>query len=116
MTADTLLTDIAPRGVASLTLNRPERGNAYDQPLLAALTAEIARLGTDAAIRVIVLRGAGKHFCAGADIGGARGAAPAARRPPPPGPLLRHAHVPEAGGAGGHRARLRGRACGCAGR
>src|SRR5215831_3279169 len=80
MTGDTLLTDIDPRGVATLTLNRPERGNAYDQPLLAALTAEIARLGTDAAIRVIVLRGAGKHFCAGADIGGHDAAHTAAGR------------------------------------
>src|SRR5215467_3216106 len=85
MTADTLLTDIDPRGVAKLTLNRPERGNAYDQPLLAALTAEIARLGTDAAIRVIVLRGAGKHFCAGADIGGHDAARSAAGRATLPG-------------------------------
>jgi len=70
MTAATLVTDIDARGVATLTLNRPDRGNSYDQPLLEALTAEIGRLGVDAAIRIIVLRGAGKHFCAGADIGG----------------------------------------------
>src|SRR5262249_56089642 len=80
MTGDTLLTDIDPRGVASLTLNRPERGNAAGQPLRAALTAEAARLGGDAAIRVIVLRGAGKHFCAGADIGGHDAAHTAAGR------------------------------------
>jgi methylglutaconyl-CoA hydratase len=69
MTA-TLLAEIDARGVATLTLNRPDRGNAYDPALLAALMAEIARLGADPAVRVIVLRGAGKHFCAGAEIGG----------------------------------------------
>jgi methylglutaconyl-CoA hydratase len=69
MTA-TLLAETDGRGVATLTFNRPERGNAYDQPLLAALAAETARLGADPAVRIIVLRGAGKHFCAGADIGG----------------------------------------------
>jgi methylglutaconyl-CoA hydratase len=85
MTAETLLTNIDVRGVATLTLNRPDRGNSYDQPLLEALTAEIGRLGADAAIRIIVLRGAGKHFCAGADIGGHDAARSAAGRATLPG-------------------------------
>jgi len=84
MTA-TLLAETDARGVATLTLNRPERGNAYDQPLLEALTAQFARLGADAAVRVIVLRGAGKHFCAGADIGGQDSARSAAGRATLPG-------------------------------
>ncbi|HUI96933.1 MAG TPA: enoyl-CoA hydratase-related protein [Xanthobacteraceae bacterium] len=84
MTA-TLLAETDGRGVATLTFNRPDRGNAYDQALLAALAAEIARLSDDAAVRIIVLRGAGKHFCAGADIGGQASAPPADNRVTLPG-------------------------------
>ena len=83
MTA-TLLCDTDARGVATLTFNRPERGNAYNQALLAALAAEVARLGADPAVRIIVLRGAGKHFCAGADIG-AQASQPAENRVTLPG-------------------------------
>ena len=56
------------RGVATITLNRPDRGNAYDDVMLRELSAELAALSADAAVRVVVLRGAGKHFCVGADI------------------------------------------------
>jgi methylglutaconyl-CoA hydratase len=80
----TLLSEVDARGVATLTLNRPDRGNAYDAPLLAALAGEIARLGADPAVRMIVLRGSGKHFCAGADIG-AHDAQPADSRVTLPG-------------------------------
>jgi methylglutaconyl-CoA hydratase len=73
-----LLESVEARGVATLTLNRPEKGNAYNQPLLDALEDALARLADDAAIRVLVLRGAGRHFCAGADIG-AQGAMPEPR-------------------------------------
>jgi methylglutaconyl-CoA hydratase len=56
------------RGVASVTLNRPERGNAYDETMLAALADGLQRIGADAAVRAVVIRGAGRHFQAGADI------------------------------------------------
>jgi methylglutaconyl-CoA hydratase len=56
------------RGVATVTLNRPERGNAYDEALLAALIEGLGRLEHDDAVRVVVIRGAGRHFQAGADI------------------------------------------------
>lgn len=56
------------RGVATLTLNRPEVANAYDEDLLRALTAGFERLGEDSAVRAVVIRGAGKHFQAGADL------------------------------------------------
>jgi methylglutaconyl-CoA hydratase len=56
------------RGIATITLNRPERGNAYDDVMLRELAAQLAALAIDAAVRVVVLRGAGKHFCVGADI------------------------------------------------
>ncbi|WP_209427937.1 crotonase/enoyl-CoA hydratase family protein [Pararhodobacter sp. SW119] len=63
----TLTTD--PRGVAFLTLNRPERHNALDAVLIAELSRAAAQLGADPAVRVVVLTGAGKSFCAGGDIG-----------------------------------------------
>ena len=56
------------RGVATVTLNRPERGNAYDEELLSKLIAGLQGLAVDEAVRAVVLRGAGKHFQAGADI------------------------------------------------
>lgn len=71
MTDDPLLRVVDGRGIATLTFNRPDKGNSYNQAVLTALTAEIARLGADAAVRAIVLRGNGKHFCAGAEVGGA---------------------------------------------
>ncbi len=65
------------RGVATLTLNRPDKGNSYSHAMLVALLDAFGRLDADPAVRVIVLRGAGRHFCAGAEIGGAP---PEARR------------------------------------
>jgi len=66
---DTLLASVSARGVATLTFNRPERANSYDAAMLDALADGIETFGRDAAARVIVLRGAGKHFSAGAAIG-----------------------------------------------
>jgi methylglutaconyl-CoA hydratase len=85
MTAPTLITELDGRGIATLTLNRPERSNSYDQALLDALAGEIARLGADSSVRVIALRGAGKHFCAGADIGAHDSGAVADKRTTLPG-------------------------------
>src|SRR5712691_7648548 len=65
-----LIENVDARGVATLTLNRPDKGNAYNQALLDALDIALERLAADAAVRILVLRGAGRHFCAGADIGG----------------------------------------------
>jgi len=56
------------RGVATLTLNRPAKHNALSAGLIAALAAAAARLGPDPAVRVLVLTGAGKSFCAGGDL------------------------------------------------
>lgn len=60
------------RGVASLTLSRAERGNAYDDVMLAELVAAFGKLGSDDTVRIVVIRAAGKHFCVGADIGAHR--------------------------------------------
>ncbi len=55
-------------GVATVTLNRPARGNAYDEAMLAALIEGLGALGGDDGVRAVVIRGAGRHFQAGADI------------------------------------------------
>ncbi|HST75588.1 MAG TPA: enoyl-CoA hydratase-related protein [Acetobacteraceae bacterium] len=63
-----VLLDVDPRGVATATLNRPEVSNAYDEDMLHELIAGLEKLAPDPAVRCLVLRGAGKHFQAGADI------------------------------------------------
>lgn len=65
--SETVLTE--RRGaVLSLTLNRPEVRNAMSQPMIAALIAQLDSAEADPDVRVITLRGAGGHFCAGGDI------------------------------------------------
>jgi enoyl-CoA hydratase len=59
--------------VLTLTLNRPEALNALSGELSDALAAELERATTYDDVRVVVLRGAGRAFCAGADIRGAEG-------------------------------------------
>jgi methylglutaconyl-CoA hydratase len=63
-----LLLSIDGRGVATLTLDRAEIRNAFDDALIADLIAALRSLATDAAVRVVVLTGAGKAFSAGADL------------------------------------------------
>lgn len=54
--------------VEHLTLNRPDVRNAFNERVIAELTAWAAQAGADEALRVVVLAGAGKVFCAGADL------------------------------------------------
>lgn len=67
--SDTITVETDARGVARLTLNRPETHNAMSARMIAELTAAAARIAKDAAIRVVILTGAGPSFCAGADLG-----------------------------------------------
>lgn len=62
-------------GVVTLTLDRPERRNAFDEALIAALLDHLARLAEDPAVRALVLTGAGSAFSAGADLDWMRRAA-----------------------------------------
>ncbi|QUW03129.1 enoyl-CoA hydratase/isomerase family protein [Chloracidobacterium validum] len=55
-------------GIATATLNRPEKRNALDATLLDGLRAAIQSAAQDATARVLVVTGAGKDFCAGADL------------------------------------------------
>ena len=66
MPAPTVRLDVDERGVATITLARPERRNAFDAELIAALVETLGRI--DLATRVVVLRGEGDAFCAGADL------------------------------------------------
>jgi methylglutaconyl-CoA hydratase len=64
----TILLNIAADGVGTVTLNRPDRGNAFNQAMLDELGRLFLDVQDDARLRVLVLRGSGKHFCTGADI------------------------------------------------
>ena len=68
MTENVVLSEVDGRGIASVTLNRPEVHNAYDGPLIDQLGAALETLGRDPAVRTVILRGRGKHFQAGADL------------------------------------------------
>jgi methylglutaconyl-CoA hydratase len=63
-----VLPSVDARGVATLTLNRPEVGNAYDAALIAAATTSLNELRRRADLRVLIIRGEGRHFQAGADL------------------------------------------------
>lgn len=56
------------RGVVTLTLNRPERNNAYDEALLAQAHVALDHLALQLQARVLLIRGEGRHFQAGADL------------------------------------------------
>src|SRR5256714_12858806 len=55
-------------GILTATLNRPDKKNAIDAPMIDALLATLERADLDAAVRVVAIRGAGGDFCAGMDL------------------------------------------------
>jgi enoyl-CoA hydratase/carnithine racemase len=57
-------------GVATLTLNRPEKLNAFDDVLLTQCLEALQNAKADDAVRAVIITGAGKGFCSGADVGG----------------------------------------------
>jgi methylglutaconyl-CoA hydratase len=69
MTLPKLMVSPAVRGAVTVTLSRPDKGNALDRETLALLIAALDRLDADASVRVVVLRGEGRHFCSGVDVG-----------------------------------------------
>ncbi|MGD9658747.1 MAG: enoyl-CoA hydratase-related protein [Methylocystis sp.] len=64
-----LLQSIDAKGVATLTLNRPEKRNALDSELIGLIKDAVEAFDARADIRIITLEGAGDYFCAGGDIG-----------------------------------------------
>jgi len=85
MSQSEVLYDVSQR-IATITLNRPDRLNAFTSALGQQLRAAMRAASADAGVRVIVLTGAGRGFCAGADMGNlsqlsADGAAPIEAQP-----------------------------------
>jgi enoyl-CoA hydratase/carnithine racemase len=66
--ADDILIREDDGGIATLTLNDPDRLNALSRAMLDALEAEVARLAEDGTVRAVILRGSGRAFCAGHDL------------------------------------------------
>ncbi len=68
MSEPNILVGTDARGVATVALNRPAIHNAFDDRIIADLTAALRRLADDAAVRVVVLTGSGESFSAGGDL------------------------------------------------
>lgn len=68
MNTSTITTEIDRRGVATVTLNHPDRHNAFDDRMIAELTGAFQQAAADPAARLLVLAATGKHFSAGADL------------------------------------------------
>ena len=63
--SDALIEFVVTGGVARITLNRPDKMNSFIAPMHAALRDALETIQNDTAIRVLVLTGAGRAFCAG---------------------------------------------------
>ncbi|BBY16911.1 enoyl-CoA hydratase [Mycolicibacterium litorale] len=70
---EAVLYEVTPAGVAVVTLNRPERLNAWGGDISSGFYAAMDRAETDPAVRAIVLTGSGRAFCAGAHLGSMSG-------------------------------------------
>jgi 2-(1,2-epoxy-1,2-dihydrophenyl)acetyl-CoA isomerase len=73
-TDSAILQNTLDQGVLTLTLNRPDRRNALNPPLMRALYDALADAQHDARVRCVLLRGAGKDFCVGGDVAAAKDA------------------------------------------
>lgn len=79
MADEPILCDVAD-GVMTLTLNRPEKLNAFTPGMRAAMVAAFDRADGDDAVRVVIVTGSGRGFCAGADMAGGAGRFDVSRR------------------------------------
>jgi enoyl-CoA hydratase len=68
MTAHHIKYDVAPDGVATLTIDRAEKRNAMTYAMLGAFNEKIAEAGADPKVRVLIVTGSGGAFCAGTDL------------------------------------------------
>ena len=73
MATDPVLLNVRD-GVASITLNRPESGNALDLPVSGALLGILRQVAADDSARAVLLRGSGRKFCVGGDLRSMRAA------------------------------------------
>lgn len=67
-TLKTITTSMDDRGVATVTMNNPDKHNAFDDAIIAELTSAFQQLADDADVRLVVLAAEGKSFSAGADL------------------------------------------------
>ena len=67
--AGPVLLEARHEGIATLVMNRPDRLNALNNELAVALNEALGRLAEDESVRVVVITGAGRAFCAGGDLG-----------------------------------------------
>jgi enoyl-CoA hydratase/carnithine racemase len=68
VTTQPLVLSTVEAGVATLTLNRPERFNPLSYQMISAIQAELDAIAGDPSIRVVILAASGKGFCAGHDL------------------------------------------------
>jgi methylglutaconyl-CoA hydratase len=68
MTYETIQVETDPRGVATLTLARPDKRNAMSAQMIAEITHAAESLGADSSVRVVILAAVGDSFCAGGDL------------------------------------------------
>lgn len=68
MAYDHLIVEVNDRYVGAITLNRPEQLNTFNTPLAGELFAALLALDEDPKVRVVLIKGAGKAFCAGIDV------------------------------------------------
>src|SRR5262249_17691840 len=66
--SDPVIWDVDERGVAHVVFNRPDVNNAYDGDFIQGFLAAMDALATNEGLRVIVIKGNGRHFQAGADL------------------------------------------------
>jgi methylglutaconyl-CoA hydratase len=65
---DPVLLEVSPEGIAVVTLNRPDKRNAFDELMIANLAEHFETLKGAEHVRAVFIRGAGETFCAGADM------------------------------------------------
>ena len=68
MSESIVLTNIDSRGVAEVTLNRPKKNNAYNVEMIAELIKSFNSLHNNSNVKVVLIKGNGKHFQGGADL------------------------------------------------
>ena len=68
MSENIVLTSVNERGIAEVILNRPERNNAYNGDMIIELIKSFESLQKNNSVRVVLIKGNGKHFQAGADL------------------------------------------------
>jgi enoyl-CoA hydratase/carnithine racemase len=76
MDFETILVDLTDDGVATLTLNRPEAMNAWNATMAYEVDQTLRSLDLDDDVRCVVITGAGRAFCAGADLSGGKSFSP----------------------------------------